>query len=99
MSTTYATAIKPAADRADFRLPAKRIQLKSIVWSSPVEELDATSLDFAEDLTCHPMQLFPTALEMAKLASMIHVIGHTVGRDDQLIHRNSPSRTTAHGRR
>jgi hypothetical protein len=99
VSTTYATAIKPAADRADFRLPAKRIQLKSIVWSSPVEELDATSLDFAEDLTCHPMQLFPTALEMAKLASMIHVIGHTVGRDDQLIHRNSPSRTTAHGRR
>jgi Trypsin-like peptidase domain len=81
VSTTYASAIKPPGAWANFQMIEKRVQLKSIVWSSPVEELDATFLDFAEDLLCEPMPLWPSPMEMAEPAPRMLIIGHPGGRD------------------
>jgi hypothetical protein len=58
-----------------------RVQLRSIVWSSPVEELDATFLDLAEDLLCEPMHLSASPMEMADPAPRMYIIGHPGGRD------------------
>lgn len=81
VSTTYASAIKPPQAWANFQMIEKRVQLKSIVWSSPVEELDATFLDFAEDLPCEPMPLFPNVMKIADPAPRMYIIGHPGGRD------------------
>jgi Trypsin-like peptidase domain/MAP3K TRAFs-binding domain len=81
VSTTYASAIKPPGAWANFQMIEKRVQLKSIVWSSPVEELDATFLDFAEDLVCEPMPLWPSPMEIADPAPRMFIIGHPGGRD------------------
>jgi tetratricopeptide (TPR) repeat protein len=81
VSTTYAWAIKPPGAWANFQMIEKRVQLKSIVWSSPVEELDATFLDFAENLPCEPMHLSPSPVEMADPAQRMYIIGHPGGRD------------------
>jgi hypothetical protein len=81
VSTTYATAIQPPGAWINFQLLERRIQMKSIVWSSPVGELDATFLDLAEELTGDPMQLFPTPLEMAEPGPRMYIIGHPGGRD------------------
>jgi hypothetical protein len=59
----------------------KRVQLKSIVWSSLVEELDATFLDFAEDLPCEPLHLASNPMSIADPAPRMYIIGHPGGRD------------------
>lgn len=76
------------------------------VWSSPVEELDATFLDFAEDLPCEPIPLCPSPMEMADPAPRMFIIGHPGGRDlefslndNRLVASNSQKlhyRTLAH---
>ena len=81
VSTTYASAIKPPDAWANFQMIEKRVQLKSIVWSSPVEELDATFLDFAEDLPCEPLHLSPSPMSIADPAPRMYIIGHPGGRD------------------
>ena len=81
VSTTYASAIKPPDAWANFQMIEKRVQLKSIVWSSPVEELDATFLDFAEDLPCQPLHLSPSPMSIADPAPRMYIIGHPGGRD------------------
>jgi tetratricopeptide (TPR) repeat protein len=81
VSTTYASAIKPPGAWANFQMIEKRVQLKSIVWSSPVEELDATFLDFAVDLPCEPMHLDPSPMQIADPAPRMYIIGHPGGRD------------------
>jgi hypothetical protein len=81
VSTTYASAIKPPAAWANFQMIEKRVQLKSIVWSSTVEELDATFLDFAEDLPCEPLHLSPSPMSIADPAPRMYIIGHPGGRD------------------
>jgi hypothetical protein len=59
----------------------KKMQMKSIVWSSPVEELDATFLDLNEELVCDPMELFSIPMQMAEPAPRMYIIGHPGGRD------------------
>jgi hypothetical protein len=81
VSTTYPSAIKPPGAWANFQMIEARVQLRSIVWSSPVEELDATFLDFAEDLLCEPMHLSVSPMEMADPAPRMYIIGHPGGRD------------------
>jgi Trypsin-like peptidase domain/MAP3K TRAFs-binding domain len=81
VSSTYASAIKPPGAWANFQMIGARVQLKSIVWSSPVEELDATLLDFAEDLRCEPMHLSASPMQMADPAPRMYIIGHPGGRD------------------
>jgi hypothetical protein len=81
VSTTYATAIRPPDAWVNFQLLGQRIQMKSIVWSSPVAELDATFMDLDEDLTCEPLPLFPSALEMTEPGPRLYIIGHPGGRD------------------
>jgi len=81
VSTTYPSAIKPPGAWANFQMIEARVQLRSIVWSSPVEELDATFLDFTEDLLCEPMHLSASPMEMAEPAPRMYIIGHPGGRD------------------
>ena len=81
VSETYPDAIRPPGAWMNFQLLEKRIQMKSIVWCSPVAELDATFLDLADELTPDPMQLFPTPLEMAEPGPRMYIIGHPGGRD------------------
>lgn len=81
ISTTYPTALKPPDAWANFQMLGKIIQLKSIVWSSPMRELDATFLDFAEDIACLPMGLSPSPLQMADPGPRMYIIGHPGGRD------------------
>jgi hypothetical protein len=81
VSTTYADAIKPPNAWVNFQLMGKRIQMKSIVWSSPVGDLDATFLDLTEDLTGAPISLFPAPLQMADPGPRVYIIGHPGGRD------------------
>ncbi len=60
----------------------KRVELKSLVWSSAVEELDATFLEFSEDhLPCEPLHLSPSAILTADPAPRLYIIGHPGGRD------------------
>ena len=81
VSTTYPSAIKPPDAWANFQMIEKRVQLKSIVWSSLVEELDATFLDFAEDLPCEPLHLASNPMSIADPAPRMYIIGHPGGRD------------------
>jgi hypothetical protein len=81
VSTTYDTAIRPPNAWVNFQLLGQRIQMKSIVWSSPVAELDATFLDFDGPLTCEPLPLSPSALVMAEPGPRLYIIGHPGGRD------------------
>jgi hypothetical protein len=81
VSTTYSDAIQPPNAWVNFQLIGKRIQMKSIVWSSPVHELDATFLDLAEDITGDPISLFPAPLQMADPGPRMYIIGHPGGRD------------------
>ena len=81
ISTSYPTAIQPPNAWANFQMLKKVIQLKSIVWSSPVPKLDATFLDFADELTCTPMALSPSPLQMAEPGPRMYIIGHPGGRD------------------
>jgi hypothetical protein len=80
-STTYVKAIKPPDAWVNFQMLGQRMQMKSIVWSSPVPELDATFLDFAEPLTGKPMSLYPSPMQMAEPGPRMYIIGHPGGRD------------------
>jgi hypothetical protein len=55
--------------------------MKSIVWSSPVAELDATFVDLAEDLTGAGVPIDPAPMEMADPGPRMYIIGHPGGRD------------------
>ena len=81
VSTTYSKAIRPPLAWVNFQMLEKRMQMKSIAWSSPVQELDATFLDLEEDLTGEPNCLFPRPLEMAEPGPRMYIIGHPGGRD------------------
>jgi tetratricopeptide (TPR) repeat protein len=82
VSTTYPSAIKLPGAWANFQMIEKRVELKSLVWSSPVEELDATFLEFSEDhLPCEPLHLSPSAILTADPAPRLYIIGHPGGRD------------------
>ncbi len=81
ISTTYPSAIPPPNAWVNFQLLGRRIQMKSIVWSSPVHELDATFIDLAEELDCDPVPLTPYPLQMADPPPRMYIIGHPGGRD------------------
>src|SRR5262249_49701314 len=55
--------------------------IKSIVWSSPVGDLDATVVDLVEDLQADPLPLSSTAMQMAEPGPRMYIIGHPGGRD------------------
>jgi hypothetical protein len=62
--------------------------------SSPVEELDATFLDFAEDLPCEPTHLRRSPMDMANPAPRIFIMDTPAAADCRLF---SQLRTIALG--
>jgi hypothetical protein len=75
-------ALRPPNAWCNFTLLGKRIQIKSIVWSSEeTTRWDATFLDLADDLTCDPLLLYASALQMAEPPPRMFIIGHPGGRD------------------
>ena len=76
------TALRPPNAWCNFMLLGKRIQMKSIVWSSEeTTQWDATFLDLADSLTCDPLLLYGSAVQMAEPPPRIYIIGHPGGRD------------------
>ncbi len=96
VSANYSDALRPPDAWCNFTLLGKRIQMKSIVWSSEETSLfDATFLDLADDLTCDPLLLYASAirwpppsrpgsardLQIAEPPPRMYIIGHPGGRD------------------
>jgi len=85
VSATYIDALRPANAWCNFTLLGKRIQIKSIIWSS--EEtlaFDATFLDLTDELADDPLLLYASALQMPKPPEpppRIYIIGYPGGRD------------------
>jgi hypothetical protein len=81
----YPGAIPPPNAWLNFQLLEKRIQMKSIFWSSPVNDLDATFLDFDDELTgAVALAVFANPMRMTDPPDpgpRLYIIGHPGGRD------------------
>jgi hypothetical protein len=82
VSKTVPNSLRPPDVWCNFTLLEKRIQMKSIVWSSEeTTQWDATFLELADGLIGDPLLLSPLPLQMAEPAPRLYIIGHPGGRD------------------
>jgi predicted transcriptional regulator len=70
--------------QANFQTTGETLQVKEIVWTSPVAELDATFVTLEGEPKAKPLVLHDEAVEMPQppdSAPRLYIIGHPMGRD------------------
>jgi hypothetical protein len=78
-------AIRPDQARVNFQALGEICEVEdTIVWSSPVAELDATFLALKRVPSAPPMTLHAKPAAMAEPAPRMYIIGHPGGRDLEL---------------
>lgn len=75
------TVVRPEDAQANFQVMNETFQVKEIVWSSPVAELDATLVTLDGVPKAAPLVLHDPAVEMTDPAPRLYIIGHPMGRD------------------
>jgi len=82
VSETCPNALRPPHVWFHFTLLNKRIQMKSIAWSSgETSQFDCTFIELSEELKCDPLSLYESPVEMTEPAPRMYIIGHPGGRD------------------
>ena len=74
-------AVSAKDAQANFQTIDETFQVKEIVWTSPIAELDATFVTLDGEPKTKPLILHDEAVEMAEPAPRLYIIGHPMGRD------------------
>jgi V8-like Glu-specific endopeptidase len=81
VSETGPPGVRPTDTWLNFTILNRRIRVKRLAWSSQPGDLDAAFVELAEDLTCDPIPISPSPIQMTSPAPRVYIIGHPGGRD------------------
>jgi len=105
-------ALKPEQARVNFQVQEKIFEMDRIVWSSPVQDLDATFVSLKGDVPgAEPLPVDLNPVEMDEPPPRMYIIGHPGGRDlefslqdnhlvgcnERLLHYRSPTEPGSSG--